>query len=122
MADTNRYIKAEFRAGYVDLETIQQQLQNCISHAYTLEDIIDYKHTNMFLTPTESYAASNQNFLFMASNVDLEVTIDGTKQFALTEFFLVQREYAFSFEIKPIVVPDGCNVNLHIMHGKLRMG
>lgn len=116
-----RRISADFRATYLDQETISQTLQNCLNHQYTLDGVIDYKNMNFFLAPNQTYGASGINFLFLASNLDLQLTIDGDKQFSVTEFVLVQRDYVFSFEIKPIIIPAGCNVNIHCMHGKLRM-
>lgn len=118
---TLRQINAEFRASYLDQESIYQNLQNCLSHQYTLTNVIDYKNMNFFLSANQTYNASQVNFLFLATNLDVQLIIDGDKQFSVTEFILVQRDYSFSFEIKPIIIPSGCNVNIHCMHGKLLM-
>lgn len=121
MSITQRSINAELRVCYLDQEVIQQQLQNCFLHSYNLPNVIDYIHTNLFLNAGQNYSADSQNFLFISTNFDIELTIDGTKQFSITEFMLIQRDYTFTFSIIPLIIPAGCNVNVHILHGKLLM-
>lgn len=119
MAIPLRKICAEFRCSYLDQETILQSMHNCLTHGYELLDVYEYKQLNTFLAPQDVIYVPKSNFLFMASNVDVKITIDTNKEFSLLEFMLIQREYEFSFEIKTITTPSGCNVNIHYMHGRI---
>lgn len=116
-----RKIRQALNVQYLDQELIQQSLHNCINHYYDLENVIDVRSGNMFLNPSQSYSATNINFLFLASDIDVRVTIDGNKHFDVMQFVLVQRNVNFDFSIQPQIVPMNCTVNIHFLHGKIAM-
>ncbi len=118
--DIFKSISAEFKARYTE-DNNNQIIHNCFGHTYNLDNILSYKQSNIFLSLNEIYSASQQNFLFLSSLFDIQLTINGLNVFAVREFILVQKEYIFNFEIKPIKMTDNCINSIQVLHGQLKL-
>lgn len=116
----SRTLRGEFRVSYFDQEMIQQSLHNDINHWYELYNIVDYKSQNFFLSGSQVYEASAVNVLYVVADNDFNLLIDGSKSFAVREFFLVQHDLPFSFKISQLnTLQSLCTINLHVLHAKL---
>lgn len=118
---SQRVLNCTYQMLYNDQEIIQTQLQNYLVHEYNLTDVIDFTSRNLYLTTSQTYAATNVNFLMVSGDLDFQITIDGTKQFTLTQFVLIQRVTTFNFVIQPVSIPSSCSINIHCVHGKISM-
>lgn len=116
-----RKIRQTLKVEYLDQELIQQSLHNCLHHYYDLENIVDIRYGNLLLNPSEIYEAANLNFLFIASDLDINLIIDGNKSFDIMQFVLIQRKIRFRFKIKPQMIPMNCTVNVHYLHGRSQL-
>ena len=57
----------------------------------------------------------------VSGDLDFQITIDGSKQFTVTQFVLIQRTTSFNFSITPVSIPSSCSINIHCVHGKISM-
>ena len=113
-------IRYEFKASYIDQEFIPLALHNYINHFQEITNIVDYRSGNMMIYGAQSYSVIDQNFLFLASDLDVILTINGTISLNLSEFVLLQKSQKFSFEIKAFNAHTSpCNANIHFLHGKV---
>ena len=120
MVDLNRNLRVEIKAQYINQELPLQTIQNFMGQTVDLRNVLDITEKDIIMDPTQSYSDHDQNFLFIVADSEIRIVIDSSKEFIITSFCLIQKEYVFSFEVVP--ASTACQSNIHVCHGRIMIG
>ncbi len=114
-----RQLNHDVRISYIDTSQVDQSMQNFFVHNLTVEDPGLFTSGIINLTGDETFTANGINYLYVTSDVEFRIVINGNEEIICRHLSTINFKTAFNILFENIecsgIVPV---TNIKYLHGK----